>query len=256
MDLLSNIAGKTPLADLLTDAGRKATWLIEVKTRKLPLPQLLGAAIGMKVLADVSFIVGLDRFLSSGLNEETRDYLHEMGTACATAGAVGLYHVESITPEAVEYGTKLLIPNFTTYIIDDRELENLYSSYQVLWPDKETRPEKCFIGCPHFSLRQLHWWTDRIGTALRRKSQDQLKVKTTICAAPQVLEKFKTDGMAYERLERAGVKLSPGCPMQLFDNDLSAGEAIITNSNKLRAYTAARFFPDEKLVGILANGEI
>lgn len=72
----------------------------------------------------------------------------------------------------------------------------------------------------------------------------------------QVLEKFKTDGMAYERLERAGVKLSPGCPMQLFDNDLSAGEAIITNSNKLRAYTAARFFPDEKLVGILANGEI
>jgi hypothetical protein len=44
--------------------------------------------------------------------------------------------------------------------------------------------------------------------------------------------------------------------MQLFDNDLSAGEAIVTNSNKLRAYTTARFFPDEELVEILVSGEI
>jgi hypothetical protein len=44
--------------------------------------------------------------------------------------------------------------------------------------------------------------------------------------------------------------------MQLFDNDLSAGEAILTNSNKLRAYTPARFFPDEELVKILVRGEI
>ena len=39
-------------------------------------------------------------------------------------------------------------------------------------------------------------------------------------------------------------------------NDLSAGEAILTNSNKLRAYTPVRFFPDEELVGILARGQI
>jgi len=70
------------------------------------------------------------------------------------------------------------------------------------------------------------------------------------------LHGFKADAKAYEGLERAGVKLSVGCPMQLFDNDLSAGEAILTNSNKLRAYTAARFFPDEELVEILVSGEI
>jgi hypothetical protein len=39
--------------------------------------------------------------------------------------------------------------------------------------------------------------------------------------------------------------------MQLFDNDPSAGEAIITNSNKLRAYTTARYLPDEALLGIM-----
>ncbi len=81
-------------------------------------------------------------------------------------------------------------------------------------------------------------------------------MKTTLCAAPQVLRDFKSDAGAVEQLEGAGVKLSVGCPMQLFDNDLSAGEAIVTNSNKLRAYTTARFFPDEALVEIMASGEI
>jgi predicted aconitase len=245
MDLLCGIAGKTPLAGLLTDEGRRATWLIVVNTEKLPLPQLLGAAIGRKVLADVPFIVGLDRFLGSGLNIETRDYLHEMGAACATAGAVGLFHVENITPEAIDYGADLLAPNCQTYTIDERELQDILDSYPVMWGDKNARPEKCVIGCPRLSRQQLHWWANEIYSALQARNQSELAVKTTICAAPQVLQEFKSDAKACEKLERAGVKLSVGCPMQLFDNDLSAGEAIVTNSNKLRAYTTARFFPDE-----------
>lgn len=256
MDILSNIAGKTPLAGLLTNEGRRATWLIEVKTRKLPLPQLLGAAIGMKVLADVPFIAGLDQFLGPGLNGKTWDYLHEMGAGCATAGAVGLYHVDNITPEAVEQGASLLVQDHGHYIIDDQELENLLSSYPVLWPDKMAKPEKCFIGCPHLSLRQLYWWTDRIDSALQKNRQNQLKVKTTVCAAPQVLQKFKNEEKGWEKLEQAGVKFSSGCPMQLFDNNLSAGQAIVTNSNKLRAYTDARFVPDEELVKVLVRGEL
>jgi predicted aconitase len=256
MDLLSNIVGKTPLAGLLTDEGRRATWLIEVKTERLPLPQLLGAAIGRKILADVPFIVGLDRFLGSGLNIETRDYLHEMGAACATTGAVGLFHVENITPEAIDYGRNLLVPNYKTYCINDQQLQDLLASYPVMWTDNGTKPDKCFIGCPHLSLQQLYWWTEKIHSTLQAKGRRQLPVKTTICAAPQVLKELKSDTKAREKLESAGVKLSVGCPMQLFDNDLSAGEAIATNSNKLRAYTTARFFPDEELVEILVRGEI
>ena len=256
MDLLCSIVGKAPLAGLLTDEGRKATWRIEIKTEKLPLPQLLGAAIGTKVLADVPFIIGLDRFLGPSLSKVTRDYLHEMGAACATAGAVGLYHVENITPEAVDYGAGLLASNHKAYIIDDEELRGLLASYPVLWKDKDAKPEKCYLGCPHLSLQQLNWWANKIHHSLQKKGRSQLPVKTTICAAPQVLEKFKTDGEAYEMLASAGVKFSVGCPMQLFDNDLSAEEAIITNSNKLRAYTSARFFPDEELVEILVSGEI
>jgi len=256
MDLLCGIVGKTPLAGLLTDEGRRATWLIEIKTERRPPPQLLGAAIGKKVLAGVPFIVGLDRFLGSGLNTDTRDYLHEMGAACATAGAVGLFHVENITPEATDQGRGLLVPNHETYSIDDQRLQDLLASYPVMWADAGPAPDKGYIGCPHLSLQQLYWWTNEISSALQAQGRGVLPVKTTLCAAPQVLQEFESDADACALLDSAGVKLSAGCPMQLFDNDLSAGEAIVTNSNKLRAYTPARFFPDDELVGILVSGEM
>jgi predicted aconitase len=256
MDLLCAIVGKAPRAGLLTDEGRQASWLIAVQTERLPAPQLLGAAIGKRVLADVPFILGLERFLGTELNEEVWDYLHEMGAACATAGAVGLFHVEGITPEARDLGRDLLAEDHRSYVIGDRELDDLLASYPVLWADKEAPPDKCFIGCPHLSLRQLHWWADRLNSALQTRGQNRLGVKTTLCAAPQVLEAFREDRPACDRLEQIGARLSAGCPMQLFDNDLSAGEAIVTNSNKLRAYTEARFFPNDELVEILVNGEI
>jgi predicted aconitase len=256
MDLLSNIVGKTPLAGLLTDEGRGATWLVEVRTAELPHPQLLGAAIGTKVVEDVPLIVGLDRFLGSGLGEETLDYLQEMGAACATYGAVGLYHVDNVTPEAVDSGSDLLAPDHAKYIIDDQELQALRASYPVTWADGEARPERCFIGCPHLSLRQLYWWTNKIHNSLQARSQSQLAVETIICAAPRVLQKFRADAKAHERLKSAGVKLSATCVETLFEHVLGPEDAILTNSNKLRAYSTARFFPDEELIEILVSGEI
>lgn len=256
MDLLSNIVGKTPLAGLLTDDGRHATWRVELGTSELPNPQLLGAAIGLKVMDGVPYIVGLDRFLDTQLSADTMDYLQEMGAACATYGAVGLFHVENITPEAVDFGTDLLVPNYANYVIDDHELQDLIASYPTEWDDEAAKPEKCFIGCPHLSLRQLHWWTYQIETALRAHGQSQIAIETIICAAPQVLTKFKADTDACGKLLSAGVKLSSTCVETLFEGGVSDGEAIITNSNKLRAYTPARFFLDEELVEILVSGNI
>jgi predicted aconitase len=254
MDLLSNIVGKTPLTGLLTDEGRRATWLVEVKTSKLPNPQMLGSAIGMKVLEDIPYITGLDRFLGAGLNEITTDYLKEMGAACAAIGAVGLYHVENITPEATEQGTDLLVPGNKTYVIDDRVLKGLIASYPAMWTNKEAKPRRCLIGCPHLSLRELYAWTDKICQAL--DGQNQVAVETILFAAPQVLDKFKGDRKTYERLKSAGVKLSASCSEAFMDNQLCACEAVITNSCKLAAFTTARMFPDEELLENIVRGEV
>lgn len=256
MDLLSNIVGKTPLTGLLTDEGRMATWLVRVETKTLPNPQVLGGAIGREVMEDNPYVIGLDRFLGEGLDEVSIDYLKDMGAACAAIGAVGLFHAENITPEAVDKKRELLAPDHETLIIDDRVLADLTAAYPVIWKDKKALPRKCLIGCPHLSIRQLYWWSEKIRLSLSAAKRNRVAVDTLLFSSPQTLARFKTDNSTYHALMETGVQLSATCPEAYMNNPLCASEAVITNSNKLRAFTSARFFPDEKLAEILATGEI
>ena len=255
IDLLSYIAGKTPLAGLLMDEGRQANWLVEITTDEIPLPQLLGAVIGMKVLAGVPFIIGLDRFLGKGLSDASQDYLREMGAACATYSAIGLFHVENITPEAVDRKRDLLHQDHTCIQIDDEAMRQLGDAFSDKRSDPEAKPEKCFIGCPHLSSRQLNWWSGEILERLDSQNKDHLAVQTVLCAAPGVIEKFKLNQMTYERLVDVGVRFSHSCAETLYEGEVCTADAVITNSCKLRAYSTARFFPDGELVEILVDGE-
>lgn len=256
IDLLCNILGSTPFYGLLTDEGRMATWLVLIRTSNLPNAQLLGSAIGMKVVEDVPYIVGLDRFLGTGLNEATKAYLKDMGAAVASNGAVGLYHVENITPEAVEMGSDLVDEGYQKYIIDDKELDRVMRSYPILWKDKDARPQQCFIGCPHLSLGQIRWWAQNIAAVLKKHGQERIKVDTMLCAAPDVVEQFKEYKDEYDKLITAGVKLTSICPLMYMNNPLSAKKPIITNSNKLRTYSTARFFRDEETLEIIISGKL
>lgn len=113
----------------------------------------MGSAIGLKVMEDVPYIRGLDAFLGGELNEEVKAYLKDMGAASASNGAVGLYHVEGLTPEAVEQGDALLLPDARVYVIDDAELQRVKDSYPLMWKSPDVKPKLAFIGCPHLSHR-------------------------------------------------------------------------------------------------------
>lgn len=65
----------------------------------------------MKVMEDVPYIVGLDKFIGTELNDDAKAYLKDMGAATASNGAVGLYHVDNLTPEAKEQGESLIVEN-------------------------------------------------------------------------------------------------------------------------------------------------
>ena len=66
IELMGSIAGFVPEFGLLTDEGRKAGWVVEVRCEKRPEAQLLGSAIGMKVMEEVPYIKGLDKWLGTG----------------------------------------------------------------------------------------------------------------------------------------------------------------------------------------------
>ncbi|MBP8641293.1 MAG: DUF521 domain-containing protein, partial [Oscillospiraceae bacterium] len=186
IELFGSIAGCVPCFGFLTDEGRRATWVIEVKTSKKPEAQILGSAIGMKVMEDVPFIKGLDQWIGTEINDASCSYLKDMGAATASNGAVGLYHVENLTPEAVKLGADLIVPNAQTYVIDDAELERVKASYPCIWAKPDAEPKLCFVGCPHLSLLQLNEWTEKLCGALSKNGRSKVSIPTVFTSSPAV----------------------------------------------------------------------
>ena len=218
LDLFGSIVGCVPYFGLLTDEGRKASWLIEVKTSRKPEAQL-----------------------------------KDFGAATASNGAVGLYHIENLTPEAVKSGRALLKEGYKTFVIDDAVLEETERNYPVIWKDRNAKPKLAFIGCPHLSSAQLDSWSDRINDELSSRGLKKVAVKTVMTAAPALMDKFKA-GEKGRRLMRQGVILSHICPLMYMNNPQCGSMPVITCSNKLRTYTSARYYKEDELLRMICGG--
>ena len=254
IELMGSISGFVPEFGLLLDENRKATWIVEVKCSKKPDAQLLGSAIGMKVMEEVPYVKGLDKWLGTTLDEEACTYLKDFGAATASNGAVGLYHIEHLTPEAVEQGDALIAPGAQVYVVDDAELERVKASYPVIWKNPNAKPRLAFIGCPHLTMDQLIDWTKKLEEGLKASGRDKLAVPTVLTTAPPVLEEFNKGPYAY-RLKKTGAILSYICPLMYMNNPLSKSMPVITCSNKLRTYTSAKFYSEDEIVGIITGKE-
>ena len=253
IDIMGSIVGYVPYFGLLTDEGRKATWIVEIKTTKKPEAQLLGSAIGMKVMEAVPFVKGLDKWIGDELDDAACTYLKDFGAATASNGAVGLYHIENLTPEAKEMGETLIAEGAETYVIDDAELERVYKEYPIIWKNKDAKPKLCFMGCPHMSLQQLKDWTDKVEAGLKEAGNKKVIIPTVFTAAPAVLEEFnKTEYAA--RLKATGVITSYICPLMYMNNPLCAKMPVITSSNKLRTYTTSRYYTDDEILEQITKG--
>ena len=254
IELMGSVAGFVPEFGLLTDEGRKATWIVEVKCEKKPEAQLLGSAIGMKVMEEVPYIKGLDQWLGTELTAGVCAYLKDFGAATASNGSVGLYHIENLTPEAKEQGEALIKEGAQVYVIDDAELERVKASYPIIWKNKDAKPELCFIGCPHMSVQQLKDWTDAIEEKLRANGLSKVTVPTVFTAAPAVIKAL--EGTVYlDKLATYGVVVSYICPLMYMNNPLCKKKAVITCSNKLRTYTSARYYTEAEILDIITGKE-
>ena len=253
IDIMGSIVGYVPYFGLVTDEGRRATWIVEIKTTKKPEAQLLGSAIGMKIMEDVPYIKGLDAWLGQELDDATCAYLKDFGAATASNGAVGLYHVENLTPDAKELGESLICEGAKTYVIDDAELQRVYDSYPVIWKDANAKPKLCFMGCPHMSLEQLKSWTDKVEASLKEAGNKKVLIPTVFTAAPAVIEEFNKTEYA-PRLKATGVIVSYICPLMYMNNPLCGKMPVITSSNKLRTYTTARYYTDDEILAQITKG--
>ncbi len=253
VDIMGSVVGFVPYFGLLTDEGRKASWIVKIDTTKKPEAQLLGSAIGMKVMEDVPYVVGLDKWLGTELDDAACTYLKDFGAATASNGAVGLYHIENLTPEAKESGNALVKEDAQVYVIDDAELQLVYDNYPVIWKNKDAKPKLCFMGCPHMSLQQLKNWTDKVEAGLKESGKKKVVIPTVFTAAPAVLKEFEATEYA-ARLKATGVITSYICPLMYMNNPLAGKMPVITSSNKLRTYTTARYYTDDEILVQITKG--
>ena len=254
IELFGSVAGYVPYFGFLTDEGRKADWIVELKTSRLPDAQILGSAIGMKVMEDVPYVKGLDQYLGTELTDAAKTYLKDFGAATASNGAVGLYHIENLTPEAKKQGESLIRENAKVYVIDDAELQRVKEGYPCVWKDLNAAPKMCFLGCPHMTLEQLIDWTKKIEAGLKESGNSKVTVPTVFTTSVGVMKKFNQTVYA-GRLAKTGVIVSYICPLMFMDNPLWQHEPVITSSNKLRTYTTARFFDNDEILSIITKGE-
>ena len=253
IELMCSIVGYVPYFGLVTDEGRKASWVVEIKTTKKPEAQLLGSAIGMRVMESVPYIKGLDKWLGTELTDDVCTYLKDFGAATASNGAVGLYHIDNLTPEAKEDGEELILQDAQRYIIDDEELERVYKSYPVIWKNKNAKPKLCFMGCPHMSLEQLNSWTEKISESLKKYGNTEVVITTVFTAAPDVIKEFEKT-VNSRKLKKMGVVVSYICPLMYMNNPLCGKMPVITSSNKLRTYTTARYYTDDEILVQITKG--
>ena len=253
MDIMGSIAGCVPHFGLLTDEGRKATWIVKVECTKKPEAQLLGSAIGMKVMEDVPYITGMETWLGTELNDENCAYLKDFGAATASNGAVGLYHIANLTPEAKELGESLVAEGAKVYVIDDAELQRVQDNYPVIWKNADAKPKLCFVGCPHLSMQQLINWTEKVEAGLKESGNAKVLIPTVFTTAPAVKKEFEKTPYA-ARLKATDVVLSYICPLMYMNNPLAGKMPVITCSNKLRTYTTARFYKEEEILAKITKG--
>ena len=139
--LAAALLGITPNYGLHLDENRNPHMVIDVKARieKDSDFGALGWHIGKIVKDKIPYFKGL----STSTNT---DNLKALGAAMAASGAVALYYVEDLTPEAHLQNTKGL----ETISVEDKDIK---ATYDALNSGEE--PDIIITGCPHASLRDI-----------------------------------------------------------------------------------------------------
>jgi predicted aconitase len=261
MEVLCAIAGKVPVFGMLTDEGRKAKWHIEVKLSKEPHWGALGGAIGTKVVEQVPYVTGVDQWI--GMKDGKPDLvsmgkLKAFGSSTASSGAVGLYHLENVTPEAQQHGRKLLAERYQTYVIDDAEMERVLSTFNNRWKDPDGDPTAVYIGCPHNTYEEVLYWVKRIDGELKKRGQKKVAIPVIMACAMVVRNRLLFDHPVLLRdALLAGVRHTTICtPGYQGLKGMAELERGVTNSNKARHYSNLRLFGDDDLLEIALTGKI
>jgi len=230
MDVCCSITGFTPEFGYLLDEHRHAQMFVRLNIKKMDAPAL-GYLLGKKVVDKVPII---EHYPFSRIE------LKNMGGSMAASGGVALFHVEGLTPEALDI--KSVLDGFpkVTITVTQEDLDNLRLR-------KPEIADMVVFGCPQMTCAEAL----AIGEKFKGK---KVRVPTWFCMVPDELREFKGHEL-YGRILDAGITISEYCPLAAFSMRLG-NKHILTPSGKLLYYLKGADYGTEddclKACGVMA----
>ena len=177
--LAAAITGRTAAYGLHLDENRRATLRVVVRcpVRMLSDFGALGHLVGKVARNRVPYFVGLGESCSDVA-------LKALGAAMAASGAVALYHIEGVTPEADQ--PDVLPPDHETLVVDD--LQPAYTALNSDVHESENGIDLVWFGCPHASLEE-------IAQVVRLLDGRRVKAALWITTARELREQAEAEGL-------------------------------------------------------------
>jgi predicted aconitase len=227
LDIACAISGFAPYYGFHRPENRRATVVFDVcgldaafLSSDVAWP-ILGSLYGRELGDAVGVVAGIPA-------HPGEDALKAFGAACASAGAVGLFHVAGVTPEAPNLATALhhqpprAIIRVTAEMIADsrRRLSTALGTGRI---------DAVAIGSPHLSVAEF----ERLEKLLAGR---RLKVPLYACTGRHALAALEQDGRR-QALEESGViVVADTCVVVTPILPDIAGAVLMTNSGKFAHY--------------------
>jgi predicted aconitase len=207
--LAAALIGKTPCYGLHLEKNRTPQVVIEVKPGEKSWSAARYGALGYFA----GKLVGNKIPYFRGITPDP-DQLKALGAAMAATGAVALYHVENVTPEAKKTGYNLA--GLEVIAVEPAEIERLFTEIPV---------DAVAVGCPHCSPGEL------IGIARLLKGKTVTKPLYVFAAQGVIDNNVKT----VRSIERSGARVYADTCM-VVSPVMEQYTAIMVNSGKALAY--------------------
>ena len=211
--LAAALCGVTPNYGLHLDENRKPQMLVQVDAKLDDSADFgaLGYVVGKQAKNRIPYF--------KGIKDADSDQLKALGASMAASGAVALYHVENITPEAHLMDTKGL----ETLSVSEKELDETFSKLST---GKE--PDIVILGCPHSSLKEIM-------TVAGKVEGKKLKKPLWICTSRMVKEAANRMGFT-QAIEAAGGKVVADTCMVVAPIEDMGYKTTAVNSGKAANY--------------------
>jgi predicted aconitase len=205
-DVCAAITGRVPELGLHIAENRKAEILLEIKDfpvqgfNDFRIYPLLGFIFGEIAGDRIAAIEGIPRQVSE-------DNLKAFSAAAASSGAVGLFHIIGVTPEAPDRKTCFRNEEPKETFVITREM--IDSAESRLSQGTGSMPDLITMGCPHYSVDEFRALEQYLN-GRKIKSRFEFWVFTS----RQTYEQIKKMRLL-DTIERSGVTVfTDGCALQ------------------------------------------